>query len=148
MTIILASKNINSSLDKLWSIISEVDKDPQYWHGTKSIKNIKKEGNTIERETKISFNNYSCREIITLDEKNKNQVNIQIVEGPIHGKKTITLEKIDIDLTKISVKWDIQLKGLMRLFTMMIKKHILKGTNEALERISSKATEQFNEKKI
>lgn len=148
MTIILASKNINSSLDKLWSIISEVDKDPQYWHGTKSIKNIKKEGNTIERETKISFNNYSCREIITLDEKNKNQVNIQIVEGPIYGKKTITLEKIDIHLTKISVKWDIQLKGLMRLFTIMIKKHILKGTNEALERISSKATEQFNEKKI
>jgi ribosome-associated toxin RatA of RatAB toxin-antitoxin module len=147
MTIILASKNINSSKNELWTIISEVDKDPHYWHGTKSIRNIKKEGNIIERETKISFKNYSCREIITLDEKNKNQINIQIVKGPIYGRKTITLDQIDTDLTRITVKWDIQLKGLMRVFTMMIKKHILKGTNEALERISNKATEQFSEKK-
>ncbi|MGN6709407.1 MAG: SRPBCC family protein, partial [Candidatus Nitrosocosmicus sp.] len=85
---------INSSIEKLWNIISDVDRDPEYWHGTKSIKNIKKEGNIIERETTISFKNSRCKEIVTLDENNKNKIKIEIIEGPIHGEKTITLEKI------------------------------------------------------
>ena len=53
MTAIQASRDINTRIDNLWDIISNVDKDPDYWHGTRSIKNIKKEGNTIERETII-----------------------------------------------------------------------------------------------
>jgi ribosome-associated toxin RatA of RatAB toxin-antitoxin module len=142
MTIIETSKVINSSIEKLWNIISDVDRDPEYWHGTKSIKNIKKEGNIIERETTISFKNSRCKEIITLDENNKNKIKIEIIEGPIHGEKTITLEKIDTDSTKIAVIWNINLKGAMAgLFTIFIKKHILKGTKEALERISSKSIE-------
>jgi hypothetical protein len=127
-------------MEKLWNIISDVDRDPEYWHGTKSIKNIKKEGNIIERETTISFKNSRCKEIITLDENNKNKIKIEIIEGPIHGEKIITLEKIDTDSTKIVVTWNIHLKGAMAgLFTIFIKKHILKGTKEALERISSKS---------
>jgi hypothetical protein len=42
MTIILANRNINSPIDKLWAIISDVDKDFQYWHGIRSINNVKK----------------------------------------------------------------------------------------------------------
>ena len=142
MAIIETSKVINSSIENLWNIISDVDRDPEYWHGTKSIKNIKKEGNIIERETTISFKNSRCKEIITLDENNKNKIKIEIIEGPIQGEKTITLEKIDTDSTKIAVTWNIKLKGAMAgLFTIFIKKHILKGTKEALERISSKSIE-------
>ena len=148
MTVILADRNINLPIDKLWEIISDVDKDPQYWYGIRSIKNIKKEGNIIERETTISFKNRKCKEVITLESNNEYQIDLQIVEGPIRGKKTITLEKIDTNKTRINVKWDIHLNGIMRFFTIFIKKHILKGTEEALGRISKKATEQTNEKKI
>ena len=148
MTIILASRNIILPIDKVWQIISDVDKDPQYWHGTKSTKNIKKEGNTIERESTLSFKNRKCREIIELESNNIYQIDIQIIGGPIIGKKTITLEKIDESNTKINAKWNIHLKGISRFFTIFIKKHILKGTEEALGRISKKATEQTNEKKI
>jgi hypothetical protein len=42
MAVILASKDINSPIDKIWNMISNVDKDPEYWRGTRSIKNIKK----------------------------------------------------------------------------------------------------------
>jgi len=42
MTIILANRDINLPIDKLWAIISDVDKDFQYWHGIRSINNIKK----------------------------------------------------------------------------------------------------------
>ena len=140
MTIILTRRDINSTIDKLWNIISNVDKDPEYWYGTRSVKNIKKEGNSIERETTISFKDYKCREIVTLS--NKNQIIIKIVEGPIVGEKRITLEKIDENKTRIKVKWDIHMKGYMILFTIFVKKHILKGTEEAITRISNKAEEK------
>jgi hypothetical protein len=148
MTVILANRNINISINKLWEIISDVDNDSQYWHGIRSIKNIKKEHNIIERETTISFKNKRCREVITLEPNKEYQLNIQIIEGPIIGKKIITLEKIAKNNTKINVRWDIHLNGMARFFTIFIKKHILKGTEEALERITRTAIERTTEKKL
>jgi ribosome-associated toxin RatA of RatAB toxin-antitoxin module len=144
MTIILTSRDINAPTDELWNVISDIDKDPEYWHGTRSIKNIKKEGNIIERESTISFKDYKCKEMVTLN--NKNQITIEIIEGPIIGKKTIKLEEINENKTRINIKWDIHIKGFMGLFTIFVKKHILKGTEEALSRIANKATEQKKEK--
>ena len=69
----------------------------------------------------------------------KNSVKVEIVEGPIKGKKTIALRTIENNTTRIEVDWDIKVDGLFRVFTGMIK-HILKGTEEALERISEKVT--------
>ena len=102
--------------------------EPEFWHGTKSIKNISKTENTIEREVVIAFRNSKCREIVRLD--NKKSINIEIIQGPIRGRKTITLST-----KKIEVEWDIRQSGFYRIFTGMIKKHILRGTEEALEDI-------------
>ncbi|MDP8905900.1 MAG: SRPBCC family protein [Thermoproteota archaeon] len=140
MTAIQASRDINTRIDNLWDIISNVDKDPDYWHGTRSIKNIKKEGNTIERETIISFKESKCKEIVTLYPRY--QTTTEIIEGPLIGCKTITLDKIDENNTRINVKWDIHLKGFLGPFTIFVKKHILKGTEEALNRISYKIIEK------
>lgn len=139
MTVIITSRDINSSIDKLWNIISNVDKDPEYWHGTRSIKNIKKEGNIIEREAVMSFKNYKCREILTSYDKNK--IVIKIVEGPFIGQKIIALERIGENKTRIEVKWDIHMKGFVRIFTIFVKRHIMKGTVDAIARIANKATE-------
>ncbi|MDQ4073137.1 MAG: SRPBCC family protein [Thermoproteota archaeon] len=136
MTIISTVRNVNASTDKVWNIVSDVDRDPEFWHGTKSINNIKKEGNTIERETTIAFKKSKCREIIRLEDKKR--VEIQIIDGPIVGKKTIDLQSIEKDKTKLTVKWDIHMKGLMSPFTFFIKNHILKGTEEAISRIEEK----------
>ena len=41
MVSIHISKDIEASQEQLWNIISDVDREPEFWHGTKSIKNIK-----------------------------------------------------------------------------------------------------------
>ena len=140
MTVIQTSRDINTKIDNLWDIVSDVDKDPDYWYGTRSVKNIKKEGNSIERETIISFKESKCKEIVTLYPKY--QTTTEIVEGPLIGWKTITLDKIDEDNTRINVKWDIHLKGFLGPFTIIVKRHILKGTEEALNRITYKTMEK------
>ena len=66
------------------------------------------------------------------------QIATVIREGPIVGTKIINLTRINAKECEIKVEWDIRMKGLMGLFTFIIKKHILKGTDDALERIAKK----------
>ncbi len=136
MTLISTTRKINSSDELIWSIISDIDKDPDFWHGIRAVKNIIREGNTTERETIIAFRNSKCLELVTLIPPK--QITIVIREGPIVGTKIINVTKIDTEKCEIRVDWDIHMKGLMSLFTFFIKKHILKGTDEALERIAKK----------
>ena len=131
MVLIHTSRDVKATLDSVWDVISDIDREPEFWHGTKSTKNISKTGNTIEREVVIAFRNSKCREIVKLD--NKKSINIDIIQGPIRGRKTITLKTIKDHATR-------RLSGVYGTFTGMIKKHILKGTEEALERISEKVS--------
>ena len=128
---------IKSPIDKVWNIISDTDKDTEYWYGIKSINNLKKDENIIERQTTIAFRKSKCKEIVTLD-KGKNQVVTEIIEGPIIGKKIISLKPINEQVTEINVNWEIQMRGIMGIFTIFIKKHILKGTQEAILRIKKR----------
>jgi ribosome-associated toxin RatA of RatAB toxin-antitoxin module len=138
LVLIHTTRDVTATLDTVWNLISDIDREPEFWHGTKSIKNISKTGNTVEREVVIAFRNSKCREIVRLD--NKKSINIEIIEGPIRGRKTITLKTIKNHTTRIDVEWDIRLSGFYAIFTGTIKKHILKGTEEALERISEKVS--------
>lgn len=134
MVKISAFKIISADTENVWKVISDVDNDPQYWYGIKKVKNLRREHNFIERETIIAFRKSTCLEIVKF--KEDTQIDFNIIKGPIIGTKTLKLSK-DSDLScKLEAIWDIKLQGPMSLFTFMIKKHILKGTKEALDRIA------------
>jgi ribosome-associated toxin RatA of RatAB toxin-antitoxin module len=136
MVLIHAYRIVAASIDRVWDVISDIDRDPDFWRGTRHIKNISKTENTVEREVVIAFRNSVCQEIVRIDPKKS--INIEIIEGPIKGKKTIALSAIENNFTRIDVEWDITINGLFVIFTQIIKRHILNGTQEALERISRK----------
>ncbi len=133
MVTIEASREVAAPVAKVWSIISDLDNEPQYWHGTRSVKNLERKGNVIEREVVIAFKDSKCRETVTLDPEKS--VKINITDGPMRGTKVITLNPSG-GSTKINVVWDIKLAGFLGMFTGMVKKHIAEGTNEALDRIA------------
>lgn len=133
MATINASREISAPLDRVWDIVADVDNEPQYWHGTKTVKNIRRSGNTIEREVTIAFKDSRCRQTVVLNPKKS--VEITITEGPLKGTKAVTLSPSG-DKTRIDVVWDIKLAGFLGMFTGMVKKHIAEGTDEALERIA------------
>lgn len=134
MIAIQVSRELAAPLDKVWEIIADVDREPEFWYGTKSIKNTKKIGKIIEREVVISFRNSICKEIVTIDPKKS--VKIRIIDGPMKGTKNIMINDVGNNKTRIDVEWDIKLAGFLGMFTRMVKKHISEGTEEALERIS------------
>ena len=134
------SKKINAPISNVWGILSDTDREPEFWHGTKSIKNISKSGNTVEREVVIAFKNSVCKETVTIEPMKS--VTTEITEGPLKGKKTVVINADGEKACVVDVEWDIRLSGFMGIFTKMVKKHILDGTDDALDRIS-KAVEKY-----
>ena len=63
-------KEIHASLDKIWNLVSNIDREPEFWHGTKSVKNMKKDGDAVERKTVIAFRNTVSKKTVILDAKN------------------------------------------------------------------------------
>jgi ribosome-associated toxin RatA of RatAB toxin-antitoxin module len=137
MITINTSREISASLDRIWNIIADVDNEPKYWHGTKTVKNISRDNNRIEREVTIAFKDSRCRQTVLLN-PNKS-VEIIITEGPIKGTKTVMLHLLDNRKTRIDVVWEIKLTGFLSIFSGMVKGHISKGTDEALVRIAEAA---------
>jgi hypothetical protein len=131
------SRKINAPVSDVWGILSDIDSEPEFWHGTKSIKNISRSGNTVEREVVIAFRNSICKETVTIDPMKS--VTTDITEGPLKGKKTVVINADGENACVVDVEWDIRLSGFMGIFSKMVKKHILEGTNDALERISKAA---------
>ena len=128
------SKKIDAPVSEVWKVLSDIDREPEFWHGTKSIKNISKSDNIVEREVVIAFKNSVCKETITIVPMKS--ITTDITEGPLKGKKLVVINPDGDKASIVDVEWDIRLSGFMSIFSKMVTKHILDGTNEALNRIS------------
>lgn len=125
---------INSPIDKVWEVVSDIDNEPKFWRGTKEIKNISKDGNKIHREIIIAFRDQKCLQEVQLFPKEK--IEVKFTKGIIDGMKIISLSPKD-EKTILKTFWDIKLTGMMGMFTGMIKKHIKSGTEQAMQSIKS-----------
>lgn len=128
------SKKIHAPVSEVWKVLSDIDREPEFWHGIKSIKNISKSGNIVEREVVIAFKNSVCKETVTIVPMKS--ITTDITEGPLKGKKVVVINRDGEKASVVDVEWDIRLSGFMGIFSRMVKKHILEGTNDALNRIS------------
>lgn len=127
---------INAPLDRVWDIVSDLDNEPKFWKGTKEIRNISKNENTVEREITIAFKDKKCTQKVKIYPKER--IEATFTKGIIDGTKTITLTSVN---EKIMLKaiWDIKLSGMMGMFTGIVKKHIQSGTEQALQSIKEEA---------
>ena len=132
MATIEVEVEINASVDKVWSIVSDIDNEPKFWKGTKEVKNISKDGNIINREITIAFRDQKCLQEVRLQPKER--IEAKFTKGIIDGEKIISLIPKE-ERTILRTVWDIKLTGIMGMFTGMIKKHIKSGTEQAMQNI-------------
>ena len=132
MAIIEIEIEIDSTVDKVWDVVSDIDNEPKFWKGTKEIKNLSKDGNTVNREITIAFRDQKCMQEVKLQPKEK--IEFKFTKGIISGEKTISLIPKD-EKTILNTVWDIKLTGMMGMFTGIIKKHIKSGTEQAMQSI-------------
>lgn len=127
------STEINADVNMVWSVISDLDKEPEYWWGTKEVKNISKDGSVLNREIVQNFgNNVISQKVIF---RPKEEIEIQYLKGVTVGTKLLSLEKLNDDIQRVTVTWDIHFPGIYALISFFVARHVKKGTIEALCRI-------------
>ena len=132
MAEIKTSVIINSTQEKIWDVISDIDNEPKFWKGTKEVKNISSNGNHISREITIAFRDQKCLQEVTIIPKES--IKAVFTKGVIVGEKILTLKNMN-NSCELEAVWDVKLSGMMGMFTGMIKKHIKSGTEQALQAI-------------
>ena len=132
MATIVVQTEINATIEKVWEVISDIDNEPKFWKGTKEVKTLSTDGDTIKREITIAFRDQKCLQEIQL--KPKESIRAKFTKGILNGTKIITLIPKNNSVL-IETSWDIKLSGMMNMFTGVIKNHIKSGTEQALKSI-------------
>ena len=79
MALIDASIRINAPIQRVWSIVSDLDNEPKFWKGTKEIRNISKDETKITREVTIAFRDSKCMQEVLLYPQEK--IEIKFTKG-------------------------------------------------------------------
>ena len=128
---------MDASSDEVWDIVSDVDKDPEYWSGLTSIRNIRKEGNLIEREVVVGFMGRKGTQRIELVAKHS--IQLTMIDGPLRGSREIKLIPLGAKRTKIDVSWDIRFSAIPVFAQGFVRSRLEEGTREALDKIAKAA---------
>jgi ribosome-associated toxin RatA of RatAB toxin-antitoxin module len=134
MVTIAAVREVNASAEDVWDIVSDVDKDPEYWSGLASIRNIRKERNLIEREVVVGFMGRSGTQRIELVPKDL--IQLTMIDGPLRGSREIRLTPLEAKRTRIDISWDIQFSEIPVFAQGFVRSRLEEGTREALDRIA------------
>jgi carbon monoxide dehydrogenase subunit G len=138
-----ASREISAPPNQVWNIISNVDKESQYWSSFKAIKNINKTDNMIEREVTISAGpqntTTTSHQLVTVyPEQLKIQTNL--TKGLVTGSRILELKPISDNKSKIDVLWNLDLSGIPIADRALTENATRQTTEQALSRIAQ-ATE-------
>jgi ribosome-associated toxin RatA of RatAB toxin-antitoxin module len=137
MVTIAQVREVDASAEDVWDIVSDVDKDPEYWSGLASIRNIRKERNLIEREVVVGFMGRKGTQRIELVPKES--IQLTMIDGPLRGSREIKLTPLGARRTKIVVSWDIQFSEIPVFAQGFVRARLEEGTKKALDRIARAA---------
>jgi len=127
------SIEIDAPVDRVWDIISDLDNEPEYWWGTREVKNLTREGNVIDREIYQNFRKHGIKQRVTL--RPRTEVEIQYLKGLTEGVKFLRLESAGENRQRLVALWKIHFTGIYWFATPFIQRHVRKGTRDALLRI-------------
>ncbi len=123
--------------DRVWSLASALDREPEIWKGTKAVRTLSTNGNVVEREVTLAFRERKERERVTLEPPRR--IVHELLEGPMKGTKTVSLTPDGDGKTVLTAVYDVKLTGFLKLGTKPFTTHAAEGTQHALERIKDLA---------
>src|SRR5207247_6753410 len=130
-------RDVDASRDVVWDIVSDVDRDPEYWSGLASIRNIRKEVNLVEREVVVGIMGRKGTQRIELVPKES--IHLTMIDGPLRGSREIKLVPLEAKRTKIEVSWNIQFSAIPDFAQGFVRARLEEGTREALDKIAKAA---------
>ena len=139
MVTIDKSCEILSTVDRVWELISDTDKDEEHWGAIKDIKVIKRDGNTIEREAMVGPRAFARKSRQTLVLDPKKSIQLTMAGEGMTGERKVTLVPMGKNSTRVEVSWEIEVRGVPGFVEGIVKGQIAKATEDALKKFKKEA---------
>ena len=139
------SREVASSVDRVWDAISNLDNEKKYWSVIKDIKVLRRDGNTIEREATIMrgpMGDVKSLQTLILDPRASTI--LKMTKGPLIGTRKIVLNSSGEKRTRIDVMWEFELEGIPEFAHSFVKDNISRLTENALTQIEDDAERLSN----
>jgi len=133
------SCEILSSVDRVWALISDTDKDQENWGAIRDIKVIKSEGNTIEREAMVGPRAFARKSRQTLVMDPKKSIQLTMAGEGMSGERKVVLLPMGKNSTRVDVSWRLEVKDVPGFVQGIVKGQISKATEDALKRFKKEA---------
>ena len=139
MVSIKGSVEVKALPEKVWSIISDVDRESRYWNGLKSARVRKREGNVIEREVEVGFMGHTGHQIVKLNPQSST-IDIEMIDGPLVGSRNLKLVPLQTGAkTRLEASWNFSFSNVPMFAKGFVKSQIERVTKDALEKIALEA---------
>ena len=137
--LIEASLDFAGDPEVVWARLSDVERIPEYWHATKSLKVLEREGGKVVAAARFAFGGAGKVEIST-DAAGKTLLQ-RFLSGPFTGTQTVRVVG-----NRLEARWDIEFHGLFKIGSGRTAGHFKSGTVHALERLTSGQTELLGQR--
>lgn len=128
--LIEASLDFQGDPEAVWGRLSDVERIPEYWHGTKALKVLERRGGKVVADARFAFGG-SGRVEISADAASKTLLQ-RFLSGPFTGTQTVRVVG-----NTLEARWEIEFHGLFKIGSGRTAGHFRSGTVHALERLSS-----------
>jgi uncharacterized protein YndB with AHSA1/START domain len=135
MAEIKASIQINSPVDKVWNVVSDLDRESKFWNNITKVRTISTEGNVVKREITMGKGD-RCLQTVTLYPQEK--ILAEFTKGSIGGTKTTTLNS-SAGGTNLEILWNIKFKGMAGFMSGKLNSDFQGNTEQAVLAIKQAA---------
>jgi carbon monoxide dehydrogenase subunit G len=136
------SQEVGAPVEKVWSIIADLDNEHRPWSVLRSVKILSKSKDTLEREVKIRrgpMGEAKSTQTLVVD-ADRLTTTPTMTKGPMLGTRKVVLTKSGDDQT-IVVDQKFEMKGLPDFALGFVKTNISAATEKALPQIAKEAGE-------
>jgi hypothetical protein len=138
---ITLSETIKASPEMVFSFLSDFEKAPQYSNYWKSVKLVKRDGNSATYETMAEAEGRKIRSITEIAAQPSQRLDTETVDGDGKGTKMNFILSGVPEGTQLTLQGEIVLPGFARMLGGLVTGRIEAGMKEELE-IIKKALEK------
>ena len=128
MVEIKESIQIDSSVDKVWNVVSDLDRESKFWNNITKTRTLSTEGNVIKYEITLGKMD-RCLQTVTLYPQEK--ILAEFTKGTIDGTKTTMLTP-SAGGTNLEITWDVKFKGMAGFMSGKLNSDFQDNTKQAL----------------
>lgn len=120
----------------VWGRLSDIDRIPEFWHGTRSLHILRRDSDGLGRETvkaRAKFAFGGSGDVAITSDRATMTLTSDYTSGPFKGAQVVKVVG-----NAIEARWDVSFRGVFKLTSSWTGGHFKSGTLHALERLSGR----------